>query len=481
MKTLLNWLPLLSINQFDRSVAYYSFKSLSYLSAQNYRPFLSSKASFKYNKNILLETSNDYERLLENHIKPEAQIKGGSNSLNNVSGPNLITYHTPLPIHFGNDSNYNTIVSDLIMCFESLSINADLELLNTYLHAYFSSLPLSKGISPNPKNWFFWFEKYRIAPDVVSYTIILNYIASKKLYNTANSLFTMMKLGKGVFPIDLLDLKIHTPDRIPTNEIVGENIQGFNSITTPKQLADNNRLNLSSRSHNSYLYNINSALNFPGAQKKVKPLPKPNSVTYGVIIKMFVGQGNVDKVVEIYEEMTSNGIYPTSRLVNIIVFLLVKHNRLESAINFWQNHKQFINRSEPHRLHSNKKSRMHRLYKYLYNEKPVFDPNFLDFIGTDFFLARQVAPKLISSCFDRKVEILPVVQKILGLNIENYPRERYMENRIRIIMALYFFLDFNREFPTLFHGSLGSKVFNSIFKFSLKNHHQYLCQGKFYR
>ncbi|OMJ15002.1 hypothetical protein AYI70_g7544 [Smittium culicis] len=288
----------------------------------------------------------------------------------------------------------------------------------------------------------------------------------------------MMKLGKGVFPIDLLDLKIHTPDRIPTNEIVGENIQGFNSITTPKQLADNNRLNLSSRSHNSYLYNINSALNFPGAQKKVKPLPKPNSVTYGVIIKMFVGQGNVDKVVEIYEEMTSNGIYPTSRLVNIIVFLLVKHNRLESAINFWQNHKQFINRSEPHRLHSNKKSRMHRLYKYLYNEKPVFDPNFLDFIGTDFFLARQVAPKLISSCFDRKVEILPVVQKILGLNIENYPRERYMENRIRIIMALYFFLDFNREFPTLFHGSLGSKVFNSIFKFSLKNHHQYLCQVK---
>ncbi|OMJ27187.1 putative pentatricopeptide repeat-containing protein [Smittium culicis] len=479
MKTLLNWLPLLSINQFDRSVAYYSFKSLSYLSAQNFRPFLSNRTSFKYNKNILLETTNDYECPLKNPIKPEAHIKESSISLNNVSDPNLFsTYRPPLPIYFGNDSNYNTIVSDLIMCIESLSIKVDLELLNTHLHAYFNSLPLSKGISPNPKNWFFWFEKYRITPDIVSYTIILNYIASKKLYNTANSLFNMMKLGKGGFPIDLLDRNIHASNNISANENVGKSVQGFNSITTPKQLAANHRLNFSNGSHHSNLYNLNSGLNYPHAQKIVKPLPKPNSVTYGVMIKMFADQGNIDKVVEVYGEMISNGIYPTSRLVNIIVFLLVKHNRLENAIYFWQNHKQFINRSEPHRLHSNKKSRMHRLYKYLYNEKPDIDPHFFELIGTDFFLARQIVSKLISSCFNKKVEILPLVQKILGLNIESYPRERYMGNRMRIIMAFYLFLDFNREFPTIFHGSLGTKIFNIIFKFSLKNHHQYLCQVK---
>ncbi|OLY81536.1 hypothetical protein AYI68_g4357 [Smittium mucronatum] len=188
---------------------------------------------------------------------------------------------------------------------------------------------------------------------------------------------------------------------------------------------------------------------------------------------MFANLGDTSSVTTIFEEMLSKDILPSSSLVNVIIFLLIKNNKLQEAMEFWSSHQHHSNRYLPCNLYTTANLGTDIVQDIEKDSSFNFGDEIVNYMESDFLIARQIAPKLISSCLDRKLEILPFYKKCLNMKLENFSTEENRSNRVRILSATYLILDFNRQYPNLFNGALGTKVFNNIFKYAIKHYHRY--------
>ncbi|PWA02918.1 hypothetical protein BB558_000931 [Smittium angustum] len=459
MKTcFLSWIELIPKKHLSEELAILVFKTISQIASEKkleriVRTNNETRCNEKIfgnitsvNKNNLTSSSTH----TDNHLKnPDAMLY----DLGSICGKAewSVKLFDTVDVDFGKNNNLNWIVNNFMNFLVRENYKLQINTLNAYLNAHLVTLSPNTDIFGDPKLLFHFFNHFGVLPNQFSWSIVLNAIVSKKQYTLAQIIFDMMQTQKGTFPIP----KTISSNKSGYSNIIISKIENKFSKSEPQPKPD-----ISSNTFDfTYSFRENSYS---------MSLPLPNSIIFGIMIKMYANIGDYHKVFSVLEEMKSKEILPTSKTIMILMTAMVENNQLSQALKLFDNFKSSESRFKVQnkKISKPKKSNRFRDGNTKFGKLKVNSSSFL--------MAQHAATKLISGCLDPAVEIdIPSHRNSLETPETCHSNANQTSKALninRFMLAEDIFNSFGTQFNSIFAGSnSGTNSLNLMLRFALNN------------